>query len=80
MYNLSFYAHCIVVADSFFASEQCAQELFHYGMHFIEVVKTATKGFPIEHLNCIQLNKRGDRYGLLNKSRVTSPGWESRVA
>lgn len=64
--------HRIVVADSFFASVQCAQELFNCGMRFIGVVKTATKGFPVDHLNLIQLNNRGDHYGVFHKGETVS--------
>jgi hypothetical protein len=40
----------VCVADSYFASVQCAKELWNIGMGFIGVVKTATKGFPMAHL------------------------------
>lgn len=37
----------LVVADSYFASVQAAEELFKVGLRFTGVVKTATKRFPV---------------------------------
>jgi len=37
----------MVWADSYFASETAARQLLGMGLHFIGVVKTATRGYPI---------------------------------
>jgi len=58
----------IIVGDSYFASVQCAKELWKIGLRFIGVVKTATRQFPMDHLSSIQLNGRGDHYGLFSKA------------
>ena len=54
----------VVVADSFFASVQAAQELYKIGLRFIGIVKTATRHFPMSFLSQIEFNKRGEWYGL----------------
>ena len=54
----------VVVADSYFASVQTAQEMKRVGLRFIGVVKTATKKFPMHQLQSCQLNKRGDHKSL----------------
>eukprot|EP00977_Amphora_coffeiformis_P022944 scaffold11978_cov153-Amphora_coffeaeformis.AAC.1 len=51
--------HRVVVADSYFASVQTAQELFKLGLRFIGVVKTATRGFPMKQLTSSQFGGRG---------------------
>ena len=57
----------LVCADSFFASVQAAEVLVQEGLKFIGVVKTATKMFPLKHLQSIELEKRGDRVGLIRR-------------
>ena len=37
------------------------------GLKFIGVVKTATKMFPMKHLQSIELQNRGDRVGLVRR-------------
>jgi hypothetical protein len=49
-----------VVGDSYFALVQAARYLYKLGLRFIGVVKTATVGFPMAHLQSIQFNSRGD--------------------
>ena len=57
----------LVVADSAFASVQCAQELFALGLRFIGVIKTATKDCPMQHLLSAQLKGRGGMCGMCNQ-------------
>ena len=69
----------IVCADSYFASVSCAEELNRLGLKFIGVVKTATRRFPLTHLSAVELNNRGDRYGLLSKDEYGLPKFLSFV-
>ena len=57
----------IVCADSYFASVQTVCELWKLGFRFIGVVKTATKQFPMEYLNRVALDERGDCHHLVSK-------------
>ena len=51
----------IVCADSYFASVGAAKALKQLGFHFIGVVKTAMKQFPMAYLQSLELNAgRGD--------------------
>ncbi len=43
-----------VCTDSHFASVQAAKHLFHLGLRFIGIVKTATHGFPQDELASAQ--------------------------
>ena len=47
-------------ADSYFASDSAAKELFANGLCFIGVVKTATRGFPKTYLSAVELANCGD--------------------
>ena len=49
----------LVMADSAFSVVQTAEGLCHIGLHFIGVIKTATKHCPWKHLNEVQLNGKG---------------------
>ena len=51
----------IVVGDSAFASVKTAHELRKRGLHFIGIVKTATKRFPKERLKNHPFSGRGAR-------------------
>ena len=58
-----------VCADSYFASISSAEEMMRIGIHFIEVVKTAAKQFPMAYLLIIELNEgRGQRVGVVLKT------------
>jgi len=60
------------VADSHFASTQSAVHLCQLGFRFIGIVKTATKGYPMQHLGRVVLpGNRGDRRGLVSVDRQT---------
>ena len=63
--------HRIVCADSYFASVTAAESIYLNGLKFIGVVNTATRKYPMAHLSSQELEKRGDRYGLVK--RKTSP-------
>ena len=56
----------IICADSYFASKQSADMLMKFGLRFIGVVKTATKGYPMKYLSKIELAERGDHYGVVS--------------
>jgi Transposase IS4 len=55
----------IVCADSYFALVTAAVELKKIGLRFIGVVKTGTRRFPMAYLQGLELQKRGDRKGLI---------------
>jgi hypothetical protein len=57
----------LVCADSFFASVHTAETLLNIGLRFIGVVKTATKRFPWNYLNNVEMEKRGNRLGLISR-------------
>lgn len=44
------YTNHVVYSNLAFVSRQSAAELFKMGLHFLDVVKIATKGFPMEAL------------------------------
>ena len=48
----------LVVGDSFFASVQAARALYHRGLFFIGVVKTATRDFPMKFLADKEFTRR----------------------
>lgn len=50
----------IVCADSYFASVEAAVELRRMGLGFVGVVKTATRGFPMNTLSRLEMAARGD--------------------
>ena len=57
----------LVVADSYFASVTTAIYLKKVGLRFIGVVKTATKGYPMQYLSNVPLlGGKGDQKGLLS--------------
>ena len=57
----------IVCADSYFASVPTAEELWKHGIHFIGVIKTETRQFPMAYLSTIEFQNRGDMSGLLTR-------------
>lgn len=54
----------IVRADSYVASMFAAEYLMAASLHFIGVVKTATRRFPMTAPSQAELQSRGDRHGL----------------
>jgi len=63
----------LVVADSYFASVTTALHLKKAGLRFIGVVKTATKGFPMQYLGNVPLMKgKGGMKGLLSTDPETN--------
>ena len=58
--------HC-VCANSYFASVNAVTVMRMMGLHFIRVVKTATKKFPMSYLSNLELVQRGDYKGLVAK-------------
>ena len=55
----------VTVADSAFASVATALEMKRLGLGFVGCVKTASKGFPKEVLQQIQLSGRGDYFRMV---------------
>ena len=51
----------VVCADSYFASVAAANQLLTMGLRFIGVVKTATRGYPMEALSTLEVDTRGDK-------------------
>jgi Transposase IS4 len=56
----------VVCADSYFASVQTAKELLRVGLKFIGCVKTATREFPMAHLQAQELGEKGTRFGMVS--------------
>lgn len=50
----------VVCADSYFASVTAATQLRGMGLRFIGVVKTATRGYPMQALSTLEVTARGD--------------------
>ena len=63
----------LVVADSYFSSVEATLLLKDNNLNFIGVVKTATKGYPIDYLKRIELQEKGDRAGLISKDKDGNP-------
>ena len=55
----------MVCADSYSASVFATEYLGSIGLRFIDVVKTATRLYPMKYLAYIELQKRGDRQRLV---------------
>lgn len=58
----------IVCVDSYFASVTTAMQLLKMGLRFIGVVKTSTRGYPMEALSVIPLQQRGDHRFFLHST------------
>ena len=43
--------------------------MYREGLKFIGVVKTATRKYPMKHFQAIELQKRGDRVGLVRRKK-----------
>jgi hypothetical protein len=63
----------IVCANSYFASAGALRELKWIGLHFIGVVKTATRQFPQSYLSHLEMTNRGGRRGLIAKDENCTP-------
>ena len=50
----------VVCADSYFASVKTCIELHRHGFNFIDVVKTATRQYPMDHLKGVEVQQRGE--------------------
>ena len=61
-----------VVGDSYFASVQAARYMHKLGLRFIGVVKTATRGYPMQPLQNTQFNGRGQWKGLFHEGNGTA--------
>ena len=59
----------LVCADSYFASVQAAETMYREGLKFIGVGKTAKRKYPMKHFQSIELEKRGDRVGLVRRKK-----------
>ena len=62
-----------VCADSYFTSVNAVTVLRMMGLHFIGVVKTATKKFPMSYLSNLELVQRGDYKGLVARGTDGQP-------
>lgn len=60
----------LVCADSYFASVNAAIEMYRNNLRFTGVVKTATRGFPINYLRRIVLQGRGSHFSLSTSVQV----------
>ena len=60
---------CFVYGDSYFTSVQVAEVLYQESLKFIGVVKTATRKYEMTHFQAIELQKRGDRIGLVRRKK-----------
>jgi hypothetical protein len=69
----------LVCADSYYASVAAAEELMKLRFHFIGVVKTATKRYPMSHLSHLIMPNRGDRHALIKKTVDDIPDMMSFV-
>ena len=56
----------MVCADSYFASVSTAKKLMRLGIKFIGVVETTSKQFPMEYLQALEFDQRGEWKGLRN--------------
>lgn len=63
----------LVVADSYFSSVEAATLLKECNLNFIGVVKTSTKGYPMDYMKRVELHEKGDRVGLLSKDIDGNP-------
>ena len=59
----------VVCRDSYFASVTAVKVLKNVGFRLIGVIKTATKQYPIAHLQNVEINERRDSRALLSKDK-----------
>ena len=63
----------LVCADSYFASVGCAEMLLKANTRFIGVVKTASRTFPQQYLNNIELSDKGEYSGVVSHNQLRAP-------
>jgi hypothetical protein len=63
----------VVVADSYFALVECAEELLKRNLKFIGVVKASHWRYSLHHLQRVELAERGDRFGLVSHNKDEQP-------
>jgi hypothetical protein len=72
----------LICADSYFASVPAAKTLIKYGLYFIGVIKSATRGFPIywlsQEVQFFGEHIRGQRKGLFQRGE--NPGVDDLLA
>ncbi len=61
------FSNRIVCADSYFSSVEYAETLSQNGLHFIGIVKTATKKFPMKRLLECEFKEREDYVSFVHK-------------
>ena len=64
---------CCVCANSYFTSVNAVTVMRMMGLHFIGVVKMATKKFPMSYLSNLELVQRGDYKGLVARGTDGQP-------
>ena len=64
---------CCVCADSYFVSVNAVTVMRTMGLHFIGVVKMATKKFPMSYLSNLELVQHGDYKGLVARGTDGQP-------
>ena len=64
---------CCVCANSYFMSVNAVTVMRMIGLHFIGVVKTATKKFPMSYLSNLELVQHGDYKGLVARGTNGQP-------
>ena len=57
----------IVCAESYFESVLATEEFCKHGLRFVDVIKMATRQFPMAYLSNIELQNRGDMSGFLTR-------------
>ena len=64
---------CCVCADSYFVSVNAVTVMRTMGLHFIGVVKTAIKKFPMSYLSNLEFVHCGDNKGLVARGTDRQP-------
>ena len=57
----------IICSHSYFSSVTAAEELWKHVLHFIGVIKTSVRQFPMAYLSNIELYNREDMSGFLTR-------------
>lgn len=73
----------VVYGDSAFASVRCARQMRAHGLHFIGIVKTSTKEYPLKWLRSHTYTARGAHVALKAKDKLNNVyyacGWSDRT-
>jgi hypothetical protein len=72
-------SNIVIVADSYFALVECAEDLLRRNLKFISVIKTSHRRFPNHHLQRVDLQQHGDRFGLVAHHEDGTPKFLSLV-